>query len=284
MQDTSTRIPAVSGRFYPSEKNKLAATIQEIYLHEKDKIDHSFAQKIIHGAVVPHAGYMFSAYQAIHFFEILKNSNANTETFVIINPNHTGYGEKMATESHRFWQTPFGKLEQDLEFRDELNIPVSDIAHKNEHAGEVMLPFLQHFLNHQFKIVMITLSEQNAKNAKLLAKKIDDTAKKLNRKITLIASSDFTHFKNPKKSEVLDNLVLQEIENQNIEYVEKIVREHNISVCGFGPIMCLMEYSSLQGNYKSKILARGHSGQIMPSDEVVNYISIIFYKNNKGSN
>ena len=277
MLTTSTRKPAVSGRFYPAGRMDLTETITEIYLLEKEKIRYSLARENIFGAVVPHAGYMFSAYQAVHFFALLQEKKEKTDTFIIINPNHTGYGEKIALDNNKYWNTPFGDIEQDEEFIKQLDLAFSNIAHENEHSGEVMLPLLQFFIKYKFKIVPITLSQQNTENAKMLANKINDTAKILNRKVMLIASSDFTHFKKSETGKELDDLVLKEIENQDINMVEQTVKQNNISVCGYGPIMCLMEYSSLQAKYHTEILARGHSGQIMPSDRVVNYITILFF-------
>jgi len=278
MSNKNIRKPAVAGKFYPSSKEEIKHLINKIYNKEKSKIDLSLIDKDFFGAVVPHAGYMFSAYQAIHFFHYLKHKSEKYDTFIIINPNHTGFGEKIALDSHKFWQTPFGNVEIDTEFKENIDLPVSDIAHENEHSGEVMLPFLQHFLNYDFKILPITLSQQNVENAKLLAKKINDVKEKLNRKILIIASSDFTHFKSAEEGYKLDSLVIEQIENQDIKGVQKVVSDNLISVCGFGPIMTLMEYSRLQGNYNSKILARGHSGEVRPSDEVVDYISMLFYK------
>jgi len=277
MNKENVRKSAVAGKFYPNNKDEIKDLIDKIYNKEKSKIDLKLIDKKIHGAVVPHAGYMFSAYQAIHFFQYLKYKKEKYDTFIIINPNHTGYGEKIAMDSHKYWETPFGNVETDLEFQKNLDLPISDIAHKNEHSGEVMLPFLQYFLNYHFKILPITLSQQNVENAKLLAKKINQVKKKLNRKILIIASSDFTHFKSADEGYKLDNLVLEQIKNKDIEKVEKVVSENLISVCGFGSIMTLMEYSNLQGNYENIILARGHSGEVIPSNEVVNYISILFY-------
>ena len=274
----SVREPAVAGRFYPENKTELKRLIDKIYLAEKSKIDLSLADKDIYGAVVPHAGYMFSAYQAVHFFDILRNQRTKYDTFVIINPNHSGYGEAIALESHQYWQTPFGLVEADKEFSDRLGFPISDIAHKNEHSGEVMLPLLQYFIDYDFQIVPITLSDQTVENAKLLAKKIWELEQKLNRKICVIASSDFSHFLSPDKGKQLDQLVLDQIQKKDVIEIYNVVKENKISVCGFGPIMSLMEYSNLHNkDYNSKILARGHSGQIVPSSEVVDYISILFY-------
>jgi len=275
---TSVRESAVAGRFYPANKTELKRLIDKIYKAEKSKIDLSFADKNIFGAVVPHAGYMFSAYQAVHFFDILRNQKQQYDTFVIINPNHTGYGEAIALESHQYWQTPFGFVETDKEFADGLGFPISDIAHQNEHSGEVMLPLLQYFVDYDFRIVPITLSDQTVENAKMLAKKIQEIEQKLNRKVCVIASSDFSHFLSPDKGKDLDQLVIDQIQKKDINEIFNVVKEKKISVCGFGPIMCLMEYSNLQNpSYKSNILARGHSGEIVPSNEVVDYISILFY-------
>ncbi len=188
--------------------------IEKIYQAEKSKIDLSLADKNIYGAVVPHAGYMFSAYQAVHFFDILRNQSIKYDTFVIINPNHTGYGEAIALESHQYWQTPFGFVETDKEFVNQLGFSVSDIAHKDEHSGEVMLPLLQYFVDYDFQFVPITLSDQNVENAKLLAKKIVDVKQALNRKICVIASSDFSHFLSPEKGKQLDQLVLDQIQKK----------------------------------------------------------------------
>jgi MEMO1 family protein len=278
MSTISIRRPAVAGRFYPSGKQELIELIKEIHRKEKTKIDLSFSKKEFYGAVIPHAGYIFSAYQAVHFFEILKNTERKLDTFIIINPNHTGYGEKIALDSHTHWQSPLGDIEQDMEFLLDLDLPFSDIAHENEHSGEVMLPLLQHFIENPFKIAVITLSQQNPEQARILAQKIKNSSEKLQRKIAIIASSDFTHFKNPQQGFMLDEMVLEQIKNQDIDKLYKVVKDYNISVCGYGPIMCLMEYSRLCGTYHTNILARGHSGQIMPSDSVVDYISIIFYK------
>ena len=276
--ETSVRKAAVAGRFYPDNKTELERLIDKIYRTEKNKIDLSLAEMNIFGAVVPHAGYMFSAYQAVHFFDILRNQNTKFDTFVIVNPNHTGYGDAIALESHQYWQTPLGELETDQEFISGLGFPFSDIAHKNEHSGEVMLPLLQHFIDYDFKIVPITFSEQNYDNAKLIASRIHEVSLKQNKKICIIASSDFSHFLNPKKGKLLDQMVLDKIAQKDLLGLQHTVRKNDISVCGFGPIMCLMEYSRLQNEaYKSKILARGHSGEIVPSDKVVDYISILFY-------
>lgn len=77
----------------------------------------------------------------------------------------------------------------------------------------------------------------------------------------------------------MDQLILNNIMSRNAPEVEKTVKKNHLSVCGFGPVMTLMEYAhSRSDDYQIEVLARGHSGEVSASPEVVDYISIIFYK------
>ena len=162
---------------------------------------------------------------------------------------------------------------------DILDIPRSEIAHKYEHSGEVMLPLLQHFLDYDFKILPITISRQNCESAITLAKAIHEANAKLRKKILIIASSDFSHFVAPEEGRRLDQMVLDEIKALNSEKLYEKVMQNNISVCGYGPIITLMEYSMmLTSEPQTKVLCIGNSGDVIPSSEVVDYISILFYQ------
>jgi len=271
------RKPVVAGRFYPAAKSEIEKQIEEIKQKEYPLININLKDKTIVGGVIPHAGYMFSAYQAVHFFEIVKQSKQTFETVVIINPNHTGVGHEIAFDNNEIWETPLGKVDVDTEFGQKLGISISGVEQQNEHSAEVMVPFLQHFLDFPFKIAPITLSHQTFKNAKYLAQKIKDVVDLTHRKILIIASSDFSHFLTPEQGKERDAFVIDNILNFNSVGVEKVVKEKNISVCGFGPIITLMEYAKLVSeNPGVDLLKKGHSGEIIPSGEVVDYISILF--------
>ncbi len=273
------RKPAVAGKFYPDDKNELEKLINSIYLKEKKNIDLSLSKHKIIGGVVPHAGYMFSAYEAVHFFDIIRNNTQQYDTIIIINPNHTGYGYDIDLDSNDFWETPFGTLSLDTDFMSHLPFSVSTEAHKYEHSGEVMLPLLQYFLDYEFKIIPITMSHQNYENTKRLADGIYNVNQKLNRNILIIASSDFSHYVEPEKGRFLDNFVLDNILKLDSKAINQTVYEKHLSVCGYGPIMSLVEYSKLVSKKpQPKILRRGNSGEVIPSNEVVDYVSILFYE------
>jgi MEMO1 family protein len=274
------RKAAVAGRFYPGTPLEITRQLSQIMDKERHLIDLSLSGKKIIGAVLPHAGYMFSAYQAVHFFEILRQSKEVFDTFFIINPNHTGYGTEIALDENDFWATPFGKVMIDKDFYELLNIPVSKEAHSYEHSGEVLVPMLQYFLNYSFRIVPITLMKQNPAYASSLAKSIMDSNKSLQKKICILASSDFSHFVDPEQGRKDDQYVLDEIFKLSSKGIFNEVRSRNITVCGYGPIMTLVDYVlQYSGKPQMRILKRGHSGEIIPSSEVVDYISILFYEN-----
>ncbi len=276
----TTRKPYVAGKFYPGSKRELHDMISTIRMQVKSDIDISLSEKSIIGGVVPHAGYTFSACQAIHFFEIIKNSGVKYDTIFIVNPNHTGYGFDLSLDSNDAWETPLGIVDIDKDFMDLLDIPQSEIAHKYEHSGEVMLPLLQYFLDYNFTILPVSISRQNCENALTLAKAIYNANRKLKKKILIIASSDFSHFVDPAEGRRLDQMVLDEIQALNSKKLYENVMSNNISVCGYGPIITLMEYSLLvTEDPQSTILCMGNSGDVIPSSEVVDYISILFYDN-----
>ena len=147
----------------------------------------------------------------------------------------------------------------------------------------VLLPHLHVHLRMapvlQIRIRSAVTWRQTHQNAKILAAAIHKAQKLLNRKIQLIASSDFSHYVDPSEGKQLDKLVVDEIMKLNTTGIQNAVVKNSISVCGYGPIMTLMEYAKLiTPKPIPKILKQGHSGEVIPSSEVVDYISILFYE------
>jgi AmmeMemoRadiSam system protein B len=274
-----TRSAVVAGSFYPGTKQEINNLLDRIYSHEKQNIQTGLSTRDLIGAVVPHAGYIFSAYEAVHVFEILSKSPVKYDTFFIINPNHTGYGSEIEVDSSETWQTPLGSVEIDTDFIDQIDLPVSNTAQMREHSAEVMLPFLQKWLSYPFKIVPICILRQNPLTAKEIAEKIYKANQLIKKKIFIIASSDFSHYVDPEAGKEKDTLVLNELQKLDSQHLYDTVIQNRISVCGYGPIMTLIEYAILVSKKpETTILARGNSGKTMPSSSVVDYVSVLFYQ------
>ncbi|MBW6479115.1 MAG: AmmeMemoRadiSam system protein B [Bacteroidales bacterium] len=276
--ELKTREPAVSGKFYPGDKNDLNAMIHK-FAERMMPVSAEVSGKTIMGGIVPHAGYIYSARHATPFFQILSEQELAPDTVLILCPNHYGFGPPLALDSNKSWKTPLGKVDLDHDFYPFLHLDIAPEAHQLEHSAEVMLPLLQFFLKKPFAVLPISMRDQTPQTALSLAKKILKANEKLNKNIAVIASSDFSHYISPEKGKLLDDKVLEKIMEWDTEGVFTAICQDDISVCGFGPIMTLMEMAkhSLK-NPGLEILSRGHSGETYPSPEVVHYISAVVYE------
>ena len=279
------RQPAVAGAFYPADPNKLKELIESSFLDdagvgfipELNSFDGSDYPVNI---MVPHAGYQYSGAIASHgYCEIVKNGFP--EVFIIISPNHTGFGSEISVFNEGEWVTPLGSIEVDNEFANMI-IESSDIAsadfsaHIREHSIEVQLPFLQYFST-DFKIVPITMGTQTFVTSNDLANAIFDAANKLNKSYCVIASTDLSHFNNQEKANKVDGFVLEDISEMNEFKLFEEVVQYNITMCGYGPVMATMSLSKRCGKSNSEILAYATSGDVTGDfTSVVGYASGIF--------
>jgi hypothetical protein len=274
--EKTIRKPVFAGKFYPGSAHELSVMIDNMNVN-RHKLHE--AEELI-GGIVPHAGYVYSGHHAVPVYNAIKNYHKAIDTFVIINPNHTGIGNgNFNVSGVDEWETPLGSVETDKEFISALNVEINELAHQSEHSGEVQLPFLQHFLPYNFKVVMITLNRQTPSNAVALAKLIAEAREKTQRKIFILASSDFSHYENPLTGFEKDQYVVNEILKLNTDEIFQQVRKNDVTACGFGCIMTLTAYAN--ENYENpemQVLSRGNSGEVISSSQVVDYISILCYQ------
>jgi len=275
--ENNTRPPSVCGTFYPGDPEKLKQILNRASEDQKDKVNSLNFKHFIIGGVVPHAGLIYCARQAVHFFEHYRRSGQQADTIVILHPNHMGVGPDVSVDGFDFWETSLGKIPVDTGFASALRLPFSPEAQEREHSAEVIVPYIQHFLHQGVKIVSVNVFEQESEVALELAQAIHAAATTLKREVLIIASSDFSHFLTPERAEMKDQFVLNEILAKNTGGVYDAVMDQEVTVCGYGPIMTLMEYSKLlDPNYNIHLLHEGHSGQIAESKKVVSYKSLLF--------
>lgn len=274
-----TRDAVVEGRFYPSTRNRIFEQLGEIEHAGKYKVPGIKPSRIF-GAVLPHAGHVYSGYQTIPFFQLIRSIQQYPETFVIVHPNHSGRGLPVAVTDADVWKNSIGEVPVDRELGEALELSSDPLAHSREHSGEVIVPFLQYFLpQDSFSILPVCMMDQSHESASQVAHQIFKAVEKTGRKVMILASCDFSHFLTPQEVSARDLHVVEAIRSGDPESVEMAVKRHRASVCGYGPIMVLMEFAGMcTRDYKVELLADGHSGEVYPSDEVVHYISMILYQ------
>ncbi len=262
----NTRFPAVAGQFYPRNKDDLRQEIGRYFADVEVKKD-------VLGAIVPHAGYMYSGSTAAKVYAVLPEA----ETIVLIGPNHTGQGSMVAVSSE-VWSTPLGEVKPDHEFIKALPkriIDIDEMAHMYEHSIEVQLPFLQYRYK-EFSIVAICMGLQDEETALDVGNEVYEAIDKVNKKVIIIASSDFTHYRPDKIARENDNYYIEAILAMDIHEFYKRLYERNASVCGYGPIAAMLTAVKKLGAKKASLLKYSTSGDITGDvSSVVGYAGIV---------
>ena len=277
------RRPSQAGMFYAGNPEDLKKQIEECFLHKLGpgkipKAVEDGPRKIV-GLICPHAGYMYSGPVAAHAYHRLA-LDGKPEVFVIMGPNHMGYGSAIALMNEGVWRTPFGDIEIDYETASRILrvselIDIDETAHKYEHSIEVQLPFLQYLYGSEFRFVPIVFLMQDLKSSQEVGKAL---AKALEgRNAVIIASTDMTHYEPHEQASRKDKLALSAVEKMNEEEFYSIIESYRVSACGYGPVAALIVASRLLGAKKAEILCYKTSGDVVGDySSVVGYASACF--------
>jgi AmmeMemoRadiSam system protein B len=263
------RDPIVAGQFYPSSPSSLVDQISKF-------IDKKAPKEEVIGVVSPHAGYMYSGAVAGATMSRIKFK----DIFIIMGPNHTGYGKPFSIMSEGTWRTPLGGVEIDSQLGRQIlaesqNLEQDQVAHLYEHSIEVQIPFLQ-YLKQDFKIVPIVLSHAPRAVYKEIGKAIAKAIKELKAEVVIIASSDMTHYEPQESAKKKDtqaiNAILELNEDELLNRIEKL----NISMCGYAPTVTLISAAKELGAKRAELVRYQTSGDVTGDySSVVGYAGII---------
>ncbi len=277
------RRPAVAGMFYELDPEDLKRRIEWCFRHPLGpgavpKIEKG--PRNIVGLVCPHAGYMYSGPVAAWSYKALAE-NGRPELFVIIGPNHTGYGAAISIMTSGVWSTPLGNAIIDEIFAKEIldyaEIAEEDIdAHISEHSIEVQLPFLQ-YLYGEVRFVPICMMLQTYEAALKLGEAIAKASE--GRDVVIIASTDLTHYEPHEMAREKDEAVIRQIVNLNAKDMMDLVYRRGISMCGPGPVATAIIACKRLGAEKAVKLKYATSGDVTGDyGSVVGYASIAIYR------
>jgi AmmeMemoRadiSam system protein B len=226
------------------------------------------------GAVVPHAGYMYSGPVAAEVYARLPRM----ETYVLLGPNHHGLGAPVAL-SRDSWTTPLGVVPPDLELADALAgtiIDQDETAHQREHSLEVQVPFLQARFQ-GFKILPIAMGLQDEETAVEVGRELGKAIAKLHRRCTVIASSDFTHYEPQEVARKVDAQLIEAALNLDIPELYARIYRNDATACGYGPIAATITAARALGASRGKLLRYSTSGDVTGDfSQVVGYGAIVF--------
>ena len=261
------RKAVVAGQFYPGAKNSLSEEIGSL-------VDKKLTREDAIGAVAPHAGYIYSGRVAGSVFSSIKPRNK----YIIMGPNHTGLGKPFGVAGDNSWETPLGEVKIDDELRAAIMrnskyIKEDDLSHSQEHSVEVQLPFLQ-YMQKDFTFVPIVISYSELDTYRAIGKEISSAIKelKIEKSVTIIASSDMTHYESQEEAKRKDSAAINAILKLDEAQLIERVSELDITMCGYAPAAIMIAAAKELGAKKARLVNYQTSG-----DATGDYSSVVGY-------
>jgi hypothetical protein len=266
------RPPAVAGSFYEASPDRLRAQVQAcLAANPKSESKQHFI-----GAVVPHAGLMYSGHVAAAFY-----AQADLpKRFIILCPNHTGLGHFAAINRDGEWRTPLGSVAVDTSLADALMTKSRLLgddwkAHAREHSLEVQLPFLQQLAG-SFTFVPLCLAAPRYAFCEEIGSAIAEVATAAGEPIGILASSDLNHYQDQQVTLQKDQRAIDQVLALDPEALWRVVEEEDISMCGFIPTTTMLIAARKLGAANAQLIKHATSGDINGDySHVVGYAAIL---------
>jgi MEMO1 family protein len=229
------RLPAVAGRFYPSDAAELSAQIRE-YISPEDTL----TSRNVKACLVPHAGLMFSGHVAGAVFSSIQIP----KKVVVLGVRHRPPGSPAAIVSNGAWRTPLGDAEIDHELAEKLRMACpalteDAVAHSKEHSLEVEIPFLQ-VLNPDFRFVPIALGTAHYETLVTVGQAIGGALAAEKDEVLLVTSSDLNHYEDDATTRAKDHKAIEQLLGMDARHLYDVCRKEEISMCGLGPAVAML--------------------------------------------
>lgn len=265
------RPPAVAGTFYEDQPARLRAQVDACFA--SNPVPN--AKETLIGAVVPHAGLMYSGHVAAALYALADLPRK----LIILCPNHTGIGHFAAINADGSWRTPLGEMAIDGELAAALMkktalLREDAVAHAREHSLEVQLPFLQR-LRPDFTFVPICLAAPRYAMCEEIGNAIASVISESNDLVAIVASSDLNHYEDQQTTLRKDQLAIDRVVAIDPEGLWQTVDEHDISMCGYIPTTTMLIAAKQLGATRARLIKHATSGDINGDfGHVVGYAAI----------
>jgi MEMO1 family protein len=266
------RLPAVSGRFYPSDPTELKALIREY-----TRTDKTVMPARAKACLVPHAGYVYSGHVAGAVYARI----ALPKKILIVGVRHYPRGENAAILSSGAWRTPLGDaaIDEPLAGAIRAACPLlreDSVAHSSEHSLEVQLPFLQ-ALQPEFVFAPVALGIVRFEDLVAVGEAIGRVLAASTEEILLLTTSDLNHYENDATTRCKDNKAIERILALDARGLYDTCRNEAISMCGLGPTVAMLTALQSLGNTRAELVRYATSGDVSGDfSAVVGYAGIVF--------
>ena len=266
------RLPAVAGRFYPSDPRELTALVREY-----SQPDSQHPPISVRACLVPHAGYVYSGHVAGAVFARV----VLPERIIVLGVRHYPRGEAAAILSNGAWRTPLGDAPIDPALAEELRrecplLRDDSVAHSGEHSLEVQVPFLQ-VLAPGFSFVPVALGTVRFESLVSVGEAIARVLRNSKESILLLTTSDLNHYEDDATTRVKDQKAIDRLLELDPRGLYDVCRNEEISMCGLGPAVAMLTVLNALGAQKSELVKHATSADVSGDhSQVVGYAGMIF--------
>ena len=199
----------------------------------------NFKDENIIGGIIPH--HLLAADLIAEFFS---NFNNDYETIILIGPNHFSAGKSKIISSARNWQTPYGVLKYDKYVINELSlfneIKIEENIFEKEHAINSEVAFIKKTFSNAKFVPLVLRDNIDEKAVTELALRLADIAK--NKKILILSSVDFSHYKDNLTAQKNDEISIGAIESFNFNEI------YNLDIDSPASIYTLLKFGELNNS------------------------------------
>jgi len=266
------RLPAVAGRFYPSDPKELTFLIRNY--SQADAQRQAIPAK---ACLVPHAGYMYSGHVAGAVFARIELP----KKIIVLGVRHYPRGEPAAILSSGVWRTPLGDapIDEGLAgaIRRECPLLCEDsVAHRTEHSLEVQVPFLQ-ALAPGFSFVPVALGTVQFESLVSLGEGMAHVLRNAKEDVLLLTTSDLNHYEDDATTRVKDRKAIDRLLALDARGLFDTCRNEEISMCGLGPAVAMLTALNALGAKKAELVEYATSADVSGDrSQVVGYAGMIF--------
>jgi AmmeMemoRadiSam system protein B len=266
------RPPTVAGLFYPAEPQALSRTVRS-FLEGKPTLPDPGPI----GLITPHAGYSYSGPTAGRAFRELRDRPP--EAVILLAPSHQDRFRGATVWPGAGYRTPLGDLPSPgglvskLAHESAGAIHEDRLGHRDEHAAEVQLPFLQEIAP-EADVLPLVIADDHAERCAKLGEAIAGSIQA--RKVLLVASSDLYHGGSSQACRQTDARTLAALERNDPDEVAEGFGSGAFQACGRGPIMTVLAACRRLGARKVQVLAHTDSDEVTgrTGDYVVGYAAV----------
>ena len=224
-----------AGSFYPAAEERLRQELRRLVPEVSRR------RALV--AIAPHAGYQYSGAVAGAVYGRLEIPNR----VVLLCFHHRGAGRDFAVWPPGEWETPLGRARVPPDLVERICAiggEVDEGGHRQEHSGEVQLPFLQ-WARSGVEIAPVAVSAGWEEHDRIV--EFGRRLGELPEEVLVVASTDLNHYEPHEITLEKDAYAIEAIRALDADALRRAVFEHRVTMCGFAPVLAAIAYARARG-------------------------------------